>query len=265
VDARLVVHLYEPTRPGQVRGVPILTPVMREMNDLRDFRHAARIAQKMHACILGIVEGGEPDYSDPDDTDSVAPAVVDTTTGEAVEGMEPGMWVQGSGGKTIKVHQPPPAPPSEYVRDSLRATFVGAGVSYEEGAGDYNGASFSASRMSRHRSRRLARIFQQQRLIPMFLDPIATWWLETAQAVGVLPMGVWEVDWIAPPWEEADPGADVEADTAAIELGVMSRQEAAVKRGRTLATILDEEVQWREMRRARGLPVDGDPQSEPTQ
>lgn len=256
VDARLVAHLYEPTRPGQVRGVPVLAPIIRELRDLADFRHASRIAQKMHACILGIIDGGEPDYSQSDDTDSVAPAAIDTSTGEAVEDMQPGMWVQASGGKSIKVHQPPAAPPSEYVRDSLRAVFTGAGVSYEEGAGDFNGASFSASRMSRHRGRRLAGIFQRRCLIPMLLDPIAAWWLETAVAAGVLPPGLWETEWIAPPWEEADPGADIEADASAIELGVMSRQEAAIKRGRRLEDVLDAEAEWRRMRAERGLDAE---------
>ena len=70
VPAAQVMHTYCILRPGQVRGVPWLAPVMLAMRDLDDYRDAERMRKKTEACLAGIVtrpegSGGLPSARSP--------------------------------------------------------------------------------------------------------------------------------------------------------------------------------------------------------
>ncbi|WP_238258037.1 phage portal protein, partial [Methylobacterium gnaphalii] len=61
VSAEDVIHLYNPLRPGQVRGVPIFAPVLLNARDLADLMDAVLIKAKTEACFSAFVETtGEP-------------------------------------------------------------------------------------------------------------------------------------------------------------------------------------------------------------
>ena len=57
VPADQIIHLYEPTRPGQVRGVPELSAVMMAMRDLDDWEDSEIIRKKTESCLAAIVRG----------------------------------------------------------------------------------------------------------------------------------------------------------------------------------------------------------------
>jgi len=55
IDASYVVHVFEPSRPGQLRGIPFVSCVLNDLRDLDDLQLLEMRAAK-HAAKLGIVQ-----------------------------------------------------------------------------------------------------------------------------------------------------------------------------------------------------------------
>lgn len=66
VRAEFVVHVFEPSRPGQLRGIPMLAPVMNDLHDLDDLQVFEMVAAKDGATTTNVVqtETGEIDDED---------------------------------------------------------------------------------------------------------------------------------------------------------------------------------------------------------
>jgi capsid protein len=82
VPAAQAMHTYCILRPGQVRGVPWLAPVMLAMRDLDDYRDAERMRKKTEACLAGIVTRPEGSGGLP-----LGAKSTDPKTGNALERM----------------------------------------------------------------------------------------------------------------------------------------------------------------------------------
>ena len=65
VPADQIMHVYRVLRPGQVRGVPWLAPVMMALRDLDDYCDAERVRKKIEACVTAFVEQPEGIDGDP--------------------------------------------------------------------------------------------------------------------------------------------------------------------------------------------------------
>ena len=65
VPAEQIMHAYRVLRPGQVRGVPWLAPVMMALRDLDDYCDAERVRKKIEACVTAFVEQPEGIDGDP--------------------------------------------------------------------------------------------------------------------------------------------------------------------------------------------------------
>ena len=55
LDASFVIHIFEPSRIGQVRGVPLISPVLNDIRDLDDLQILEMRASK-HAARIGIIQ-----------------------------------------------------------------------------------------------------------------------------------------------------------------------------------------------------------------
>ena len=100
VPASEVMHQYCILRPGQVRGVPWLAPVMLALRDLDDYRDAERMRKKTEACLAGIVV--RPEGS----TGPIGAVSTDPKTGNVLERMYPGMIEYLKPGEDIKFNTP---------------------------------------------------------------------------------------------------------------------------------------------------------------
>ena len=104
VPAAQVMHTYCILRPGQVRGVPWLAPVMLALRDLDDYRDAERMRKKTEACLAGIVTRPEGSGGLP-----IGAKSTDPKTGNTLERMYPGMIEYLKPGEDIKFNAPSPA------------------------------------------------------------------------------------------------------------------------------------------------------------
>ena len=66
VEAQFVVHVFEPGRPGQYRGLPALYPVMNDLHDLDDLQIFEMQAAKAASKVQNVIKTKEGEVTDDD-------------------------------------------------------------------------------------------------------------------------------------------------------------------------------------------------------
>ena len=98
-----MLHLFDRLRPGQVRGVPWLAPVILKLRDLDENDDADLVRKKIEACFAAFVTGGRR-------RGDVGLCRTDADGGRKVESFEPGMIEYLAPGKDVKfAARPQPA------------------------------------------------------------------------------------------------------------------------------------------------------------
>jgi lambda family phage portal protein len=142
VPADQIMHVYSVLRPGQVRGVPWLAPVMMALRDLDDYCDAERVRKKVEACVTAFVQQPEGVDGDP-----LGIAGTDPSSGLPVESFQPGMVEYLKPGQDIKFNNPLPAGGyREYKMTELQGIMAGIGLPYELGTGDMSQVNYSSWR-----------------------------------------------------------------------------------------------------------------------
>lgn len=229
-DARNVVHLFAPDRPGQARGISRFAPVIARLRDLAIYEDA-ELARKQNEALMSVfVSGDGADFSIPGVGESAGAAAGAAALGE-LGTLRPGA-VLATNGQTVTVAQPTAAPGYEnYVRTQLYAIAAGAGVTYEMLTGDLSQVNFSSARTGMMEFRRAAEQRQWHVLVPRLLTPIWRAFVDAAVLAGKIPRPDYAVEWTTPKWDYVNPLQDVEADAAEIAAGLSSVSEKLRQRG----------------------------------
>jgi len=251
IPASEILHVFKPERPGQVRGMSWLAPVILRLKDFDDYEDAALLKQKIAACLAVLT-------TDPDGT---APALgtADSSTTPAIDAIEPGMIANLPTGRTVTVVQPPSVSEHEaYARTVLRAIASGIGITYEDLCGDYQGMPFSAARMSRIRSWARIEDWRWRLIVPQFCDP--SWrWANQAAAVMRLPTVTGPIEWTAPAMPAIDPEAEASAYQKMLRIGATSWPDMMRERGLNPDKVLGEIEAWNKKLDRAGVILDSDP------
>ena len=224
VPAADVLHLYRKRRPGQLRDVSWLAPVLLRLRDLGDYEAALLMKAKIEACLAAVVteEGDEA-------LTGAASGLLRDAQGRAVESFEPGMILYRRGMGSVEVVNPSGGGShAAFARRALEAAAVGAGLTYDQVSGDLTQANYSSLRAGKIEFRRLCEQVQYGMLIPMLVRPIA----ERFHAQGAL-LGLWGTDMpdgvshVPPAHEMIDPLKDTTALIAQVRAGFVPQPEAA--------------------------------------
>ncbi len=256
VPAGEIAHLYAliDGRPGQVRGVPWLAPVMLKLRDLDDYQEAEQVRKKIEACLAAIVFGD--DEADP----GVNTLKVTDAEGRTIEQFEPGLIAYARGGKDIRTTAPAATDSyADYVRAQLHSIASGALVTYELLSGDLSQVNYSSIRAGLVEFRRLAEVLQWQCLIPMFCRPLWRWFIDAAFLAGRIPAADYRVKWAPPRFEAVDPVKDAAADLIEIRAGLTTLPQAIARRGYDPAEQLAEIAAANALLDRLGLTLDSDP------
>jgi lambda family phage portal protein len=171
-----IIHVYEITRPGQVRGISWFAPVIVSLKDHDEYEDATLLRQKIAACFSAFVtdlEGGGASVGTEKSEDGMT------------EQLEPGMIVNLPIGKDIKFSEPPTVSEHDSFSNSvLRKIAAGLGVTVEDLTGNYQRMPFSAARMSRLSHWANVHDWQWMMLIPQMCDPVWRWAMEAAVIAG---------------------------------------------------------------------------------
>ncbi|MBN3003362.1 phage portal protein [Chromobacterium alkanivorans] len=236
IPADQVIHLFRKTRPGQVRGVPELAPVIMRARDLDDYEDAELTRKKVEACFTAFISGA--------DTGASGVGVVSKEQdGRTVEKVAPGIIKRLGAGESITFGQPTPSGGyPDYTRDQRRALAAGSGVTYEMLTGDYSQVNYSSSRAGLLEFRRNAEGFQWLTFIPGLCEPMVRYFLQAAELAGLGELEEdFDLDFTTPRWDWVDPVKDMIGELLEVASGAKSLSELARRRG------MDPQQMWAEL------------------
>jgi len=256
IPAGDVLHLYRKRRPGQLRDVSWLAPVLLRLRDLGDYETALLMKAKIEACLAAVVT---------DDTDEAltgaAANLLRDAQGRPVEAFEPGMILYRRGGGSVDVVNPSGGGShAAFAKRALEAAAVGAGLTYDQVSGDLTQANYSSLRAGKIEFRRLCEQIQYGMLIPMLVRPIA----ERFHAQGAL-LGLWGPDLpegvshVPPAHEMIDPLKDTQALIAQVRAGFVPQPEAAGAFGYDFRAAVEMIREANALLDGAGISLDTDP------
>jgi lambda family phage portal protein len=247
VAASDVSHIFEPVRPGQLRGVSSLAPILVKLRASMDFEDAVLDRQKLaNLFTMFITRALPPEWADINrDPDTGLPKFYDDA-GNALVGLEPGISQELRPGEDVKFANPPEAGTtySDYMRTTHMGTAAGQGLPYELFSGDILNVSDRTLRIVVNEFRRFARQRQWQIVIPMGCKPMARWLGEAAVLSGQIRASELEAfaapEWSPEGWEYIHPVQDIEGKLKARDGGLVSTSQLISERGDDPRKVLEQ-------------------------
>ena len=246
VPADEVAHIYEPRRPGQVRGVPRLAPGLMALRDLADWEDAELLRKKTEACLAAFVK--------TNDDAPVGPTSIETAadgTKRRIEKFRPGMIFYGRPGEDITFNAPQHAGGyEEYKRSRVRDIAAAVGMPYELFRGDYSQSNYSSSRLGFVGFKDIIGAHQWNVIVPA-LERIKEWFADAALLNGVTVSR--DFEWAPPPFDMLDRGEEAKADAQVLELGGMTWPQYIQRNGMDPVKQIAELEQWKPKLEAAGV------------
>ncbi|WP_052699541.1 phage portal protein [Tritonibacter mobilis] len=221
VPASDVLHIRRIDRPGQMRGVPWLAPVMVTLAEMRDYQEAQILKQKISALLAGVVESG-PDGPPVDENGQRA---------SGLDKLAPGAFVYTDEGQKVTFTTPPRVDDYNVVmRLGLWAVAMGIGITGESLSGDLSNVNFSSMRAGRLEMDKNVETWQEQILIAQFCAGVGRWALDAYRLKAtrrVAPLGM---AWTAQRRALIDPTKEIPAIIKKVEAGLssLSREQRAM-------------------------------------
>lgn len=238
IPADDVLHLFEPTFPGQVRGLSWLTPIATrcyEVDKLED----ALLARFNTAALFG---GFVKDLGDD-------PAFPEIGANDRELSLEPGVMRRLPPGADVVFPAVPDASGApDFLRHMVRSIAAGGQVPYELISGDLSQVNYSSARLGLEQFKRRVRALQRSLLTSRLLEPV---WarLVTLEALSgridpaafeADPQAFYAVSAMWAEWPSLDPVKDTRADIDAMNANLRSRFEIIAARGRDPQEVNDE-------------------------
>jgi lambda family phage portal protein len=263
-----VLHVFRRERPGQNRGVPLLTSSLALFEHLHHYIDSEIIAARANANVAMFVK--RPiDETDPDL--QVAPDSNPRDDGSSApvwhEYLEPGTIEYLNEGEEIQTFTPnrPGTTFDPFVIRMLRAISAGMGLPYELVAKDFGRMSYSSGRTVLLEARRSFKT-EQDALITSWLQPAWETAIREAIVAGRLPVFPSMVDnlrpffaahWIRPAWGWVDPTKEIEAARLAVEANLSTPDIEAARCGLDSTDVLEAKARFlvraREIEKANDL------------
>lgn len=268
VPADRVIHLYDPSRPGQLRGVPHLTQALIRLHEVDKFDDATLLRQQLANLFAAFLE--RPlSVGDGDVLNALTGQDVETYDDKQILSLEPGIFQELGPGEKVTFSDPPDVGSgyADFLRQQLFHISSAAGVPYETLTGDMSKVNDRTVRVILNEFRRQVQIWQHQIVASLLCDRVWTAWLERGWATGTIPIptGLREnpepwmrVRWMAQGWEYIHPVQDVQAQRLAIRSGLASRSGVVSEHGDDAEAIDREQAEDNDRADELGLKYDSD-------
>lgn len=225
VPADQVMHVFDPHRLGQLRGVSPLAAVAVKLKHIGDFDDA--VLERQHLANLFTAFIIRPTPSGTNDPMTGLP--VGGGLDQPIATLEPGASVELLPGEDIKFAAPPDAGTnySEYYRTQLLATAAGVGIPPEMLTGELRDVSDRTLRFSVGEFRRRVDQIIWTVLVPRFLQPTREAFGRFAVLGGQISMDelpeVENCTWAPQAQAAIHPTQDLQAAKMAVDAGFRSR------------------------------------------
>ena len=234
VPADHVLHVYQVTRPGQIRGLPAIVPGMVRLHLLGSYDDAELDRKRVAALVAGFIQSPE-EYGEGNEFTNEQPDP--TSEGTALAEWAPGSLLTLRPGEEVKFSEPTDVGPSyeAFQYRNLLAVAAAFGVPYSSMTADVSKANYSSLRAEMvHHRRRVQRI-QQKTLVFQLCRPVWRRFVETAVLAGALDVDPAEarrlVTWIPSKWDWVDPLKDRQAEKLAVGMAVKARSAVIIEEG----------------------------------
>ncbi len=244
IPADQIIHVFHPTRAGQVRGVPGLASVLTTLKEILEVQDAYILRQKIQNLFASFETIPTPNGVSILDTRSTKNEASPKQDDQGVDlrTLEPGEHRLLPMGHEIRFSDPPQDAGhyKDFMKAGLRAVAMGAGVTYEQVSGDLEGVNFSSIRAGLIEFRRRVEQHQQNVLVFQLCRPVWRRWFETAALSGAIQIPASErrrtrmllsAKWQPPGFEYVQPEEDVKAAVRRIRAGLSSRAREVARLG----------------------------------
>jgi len=268
VPADAVVHLFDPLRAGQLRGLPHLTQALIKLHDLDVFDDATLIRQQLSNLFVAFLT--KQNASD----DQIHPLTgLAAPEGEGDDppmlGLQPGIFQELDPGEDVTFSEPPDIMQgyADFMRQQLLAVSAATDVPYEVLTGDMKGMNDRLIRVVLQEFRRKLTAWQHQIIAFQLCRPVWREWLDMAVLSGALPMPPsyverreeWlAVEWKPQGWPYIHPVQDVQAKQEEIRSGITSRSAVVSERGDDAEVIDAQQAADNKRADALGIKYDSD-------
>ncbi len=234
VPADEVIHLFDPVRPGQIRGVPHMAQVLLRMYDLDKYDDATLLRQQI-ANLFAMFIQKQPDEDEGGPTNPVTGAAAEDKGDDIPSiGLEPGIVQELQEGEVPKFSAPPDAGSSykDFLVQQLQAVGVGFEEGYEVMTGDFSRINDRLARLVLQEFRRRVQQWQHHIVIHQLCRRVWEWWLPRAILAGLEAPGYADtperyqgVKWIPQAWPYMHPLQDVAAHKESRRAGFKTRAD----------------------------------------
>jgi len=253
IPADEISHIYRSDRPGQIRGISWLAPIIIRLRDLDEFEDAELVRQKISSMFTAFIH----DLEGIDD--GLTEQEIENQLGEK---MEPGLIEILPPGKDVKLAVPPSKEGyASYVNAFLHSVASGLGITYESLTGDLSQTNFSSARLGKLEMNRNIDAWQHILMLNRFMSPTFNWFLQGCELIGQKTNGARAL--FTPPRRELiDPTKEIPALKDAVRSGFMTLSDIVRQGGHDPESHFDEMSQDNKMIDKLGLVLDSDPRKD---
>lgn len=262
LPAERVIHLYDPLRPGQLRGLPHLTPGLVKFWELDKFDDAVLLRQQLANLFVAFLTRAEGAHEHEAEHPLTGLPTSGTDPDKPALLFEPGILQDLAPGEDVKFSTPPDAGAMypAFMRQQLQSALTAAGVPYHAVTGDMSNLNDRVIRVILHDFRRRVQMMQHQIVAFQLCRRIWDAWLQAVYLAGEIPLPATFVDdpwpwaavtWSPQGWPYLHPVQDVQAQREAIRAGLTSRQAVVSEHGEDAEAI--DQAQADDNARADGL------------
>lgn len=205
IAAKFVLHLFKPSRPGQVRGVSEIAAALPLFAYLRRYTLAVIAAAETAANNSYTIQSQHPALNEEDIAASGEPFdLIDIERNMAT--VMPAGWTL----EQMKAEQPTTTYP-DFKREILNEIARVLNMPFNVAAGNSAGYNYASGRLDHQTYFRTVGI-EQTMLVRSAMDPIFAAWLDEARRVmPVIPDGQFRHSWFFDGFEHVDPSKEAQA------------------------------------------------------
>lgn len=237
VPASSIIHLYDPKRPGQGRGITRLASIITRTRDTQLYEDA-ELARKNLESRLSVLVSGDASLMANDmqlggtSASGAADPALARRTGDLGELSSGGITEVPPGAEVTTVAPHAAGGHVEYVSHQLHIITAALGVTYEMATGDMSQVNFSSARVRMQDVRRGFEHTQWMILIPRHARPIADAFAAAAMLAGkVRDSAVYDLEYDTPKWDYVNPSQEATADALQVANGLSSLSAKLRARG----------------------------------
>jgi lambda family phage portal protein len=246
VPASSIIHLYDPKRPGQGRGITRLAPVIARTRDTQLYEDAELARKNLETRLSVLVSGDASLLANENQlggtsANGAADAGLARRTGDLGELASGGITELPSGSNITTVEPKAAGGHVEYVTHQLHIITAALGVTYEMATGDMSQVNFSSARVRLQDVRKGFEHTQWMIVIPRMCRPLADAFAASAMLAGKVRDGAaYGVAYDTPKWDYVNPQQEAEADIKQVSAGLSSLSAKLRARGENPDTVFAE-------------------------